>query len=131
MIPPGRGGRARPYSVKDYYEILGLKEGASLEEITARWIELKKQYQSAPEKDSESDKIIKGINEAYRKLKESVPPSVVFDLEQYRKKEAIRSRRAERNRVEKKRSKIILSSATILVIALLIGATIFFMKYLR
>jgi DnaJ-class molecular chaperone len=116
--------------MKDYYETLGLEEGVSLEEITARWIELKKQYQSAPEKDKESDKIIKEINGAYRKLKESVPPSVAFDLEHYREKEAIRSRRAERNRVEKKRSKVILSSA-VLVIALFIGLVIFLMQHLK
>jgi curved DNA-binding protein CbpA len=113
--------------MKDHYEILGLKEGVSLEEIIARWMELKKQYQSDPGKDHESDRNIKEINEAYRKLKESVPPSLSFDLEQYRRKEAIRSRRAQRNRMEKKKSKIILSSS-ILVIALLIGAAVFLMK---
>ncbi len=53
-------------SLKDYYKILGLEESASIEEISARWLEFKKKFQFAPEKHNGTDKRINEINEAYR-----------------------------------------------------------------
>ncbi len=108
--------------MKDYYKILGLEEGASLEEITARWLEIKKQYQFTPEKNNDTDHRIREINEAYRILKASVPPAYKFDLENYLKKRG-HKRKAQVN-AEKK--KMIVVSSSVLAIGLITGALLFF-----
>ena len=110
-------------SLKDYYKILGLEEGASLEEITARWLEFKKQFQITPGKHNGTDKRIKEIkeiNEAYRILKASVPPADEFDIGEYLKKVGL-ARKAERRAAEKKRMTIL--SSSILAICLISGAS--------
>ena len=108
-------------SLKEYYKILGLEEEASLEEITARWLEFKKQFQLSPEKHNGADKQIREINEAYRILKASVPPSDEFNFEKYLK-EGVLARKAQIKAARKKR--IILSSS-ILAICLIGGASFF------
>ncbi len=60
----------RNESMKDYYEILGVKRGASREEIRNRYLELaKRHHPDAKKKALESDRI-KEINEAYEVLKD-------------------------------------------------------------
>ena len=108
-------------SLKHYYEIFGLEEGASLEEIIARWLKFRKQFQLTPEKNDGADKRlkeIKEINEAYRVLKASVPPADEFDLEEDLKK--VMARQAGR-KAEKK--KMVILSSSILAICLIIGAS--------
>lgn len=56
--------------MKDYYEILGLEEDASSEEIRERWLELSKIYHPDVLKSPEADERIKEINEAYQVLKD-------------------------------------------------------------
>ena len=82
--------------LKDYYEILGLKEGASLEQVTARWMELKKEIQTNP-KVGETFKTIKEVNEAYEMLKVSVPSSLEFDMQRFLKEAAL-SRRVKKEK---------------------------------
>ena len=104
--------------LRHYYEILGLEEGASLEEIIARWLELKKQIQFTPERKIGTNKRIKKINEAYRILKASFPPAGEFDLGEYLK-ELVPTREAERKAAKKK---MIILSSSILTICLISGA---------
>jgi curved DNA-binding protein CbpA len=54
--------------MKDYYEILGIEEEATEEEIRARWIELTKYYQPDLGKSREVDERMKEIDEAYEVL---------------------------------------------------------------
>ena len=56
--------------LKDYYKILGLKEGVSSEQVTARWMELKREIQSNP-KVGETFKSIREVNEAYEVLSDA------------------------------------------------------------
>ena len=107
--------------LKDYYEIFGLKEGATLEEIVARWMELKEKFQSKPRKNEATRRAFREINEAYEVLKGSVPFPVDFDMRRFLR-EAAESRRAKK---EETRKKIIISSFAILAICLIIGAYIF------
>ncbi len=107
--------------MKDYYKILGLEEGASLEEITARWLEIKKEYQCKAEKHNGTDNRIKEINEAYRVLKASVPPAYEFDPREYLKRRAL-ARKARENAAKKK---MIIFSSSVLAICLIIGAFLF------
>ena len=112
--------------LRHYYEILGLEEGASLEEIIARWLELKKQIQFTPERNIRTNKRIKEINEAYRKLKASFPPAGEFDLGEYLK-ELVPTRKAERKAAKKK---MIILSSSILTICLISGAFFFILTRL-
>ena len=68
---------------KNYHEILGVKRGASREEITSRWLLLKKQYQSIPREDGGTREKICEINEAYRNLKSSAVSHYDFDVKEY------------------------------------------------
>jgi len=49
----------------DYYEVLGLKRGASAEEIKKAYKELAKKYHPDVSKESDAEKKFKEINEAY------------------------------------------------------------------
>ncbi len=106
--------------MKDYYKILGLEAGASLGEITARWLEFKKQYQFTAEKHNLTERI-KEINEAYRILKASVPPADEFDVGKYLKK-GVLARKAEGNAAKKK---MVIMSSSIFAICLISGAFLF------
>lgn len=106
--------------LKDCYEILGLKEGASSEQVTARWRELKREILSNP-KVGGTFKSIRKVNEAYEMLKACAPSAVEFDMHRFQKEEAA-SRKAKK---EKKRKKKIIISSSILAICLIIGAYIF------
>ena len=105
-------------SVKEYYEVLGLKEGASLEEVTARYLAMKRYIISSIEQGRRPDKTIQEVNEAYVKLKESkIPMAVNFDLEEHLRK-SFTSVRA--GRIKARRNKIIVS-AGILIVFLIVG----------
>ncbi len=105
----------REASLKGYYKTLDLEEGASLEEITTRWLEFKKEYQFAAEKDDAAVRRMKEINEAYRVLKASVPRADEFEIEKYVKK-GVLSRQAERNSAKKK---MVVFSSGVLAICLI------------
>jgi molecular chaperone DnaJ len=49
----------------DYYEVLGLKKGASVEEVKRAYKELAKKYHPDVSKEAEAEKKFKEINEAY------------------------------------------------------------------
>ncbi len=55
----------------DYYEVLGLKKGASAEEIKKAYKELAKKYHPDVSKESEAEKKFKEINEAYSVLSDA------------------------------------------------------------
>ncbi|NWF54682.1 MAG: hypothetical protein HXY45_07820 [Syntrophaceae bacterium] len=106
--------------MKPYYEVLGLKEGASLEEVTASYLSLRKNIISAVERGQKLDRTIPQINEAYVKLKESkVPLAVDFDLEEHLRK-SFTSVRAERRKARKR--KVILASGMVAVLLLVGGS---------
>ncbi len=110
----------KEYPVKEYYDVFGLREGASLEEVTARYMQLKRQIISSIERGRKPDKTLQEINEAYVKLKQSkIPAAVNFDLEEHLRK-SITSIRAERRKARKK--KIILASS-ILGVFLFVGVS--------
>ena len=125
VIQPGSDGSNGGGSLKEHYEVLGLKVGASLEEVTARYMALKKEIISSIEKGKKPDKTIPEINEAYVKLKESkIPLAVNFDLEEHLRK-SFTSVRAERRRARRK--KIIISSG-ILALFLIVGISLLVME---
>jgi hypothetical protein len=118
VIQSGDGDSKGGSPVKEYYEVFGLQEGASLEDVTARYMVLKRQIISSIEKGRKPVKTLQEINEAYVKLKESkIPAAVNFDLEEHLRK-SITSVRAERRKARKK--KIILTSS-IIAIFLIVG----------
>jgi len=107
VLQPGEESKAET-SVKEYYEVLGLKEGATLEEVTARYLALKKYIISSIERGLKPEKTLGQINEAYMKLKESkLPVAVNFDLEEHLRR-SFTSVREERRRARRK--KIIIST---------------------
>ena len=55
----------------DYYEVLGLKKGASTEEIKKAYKELAKKYHPDVSKEHEAEKKFKEVNEAYSVLSDS------------------------------------------------------------
>ncbi len=75
--------------MKDYYEILGLDEDASQEEIRERWLELSKLYHPDVLKSSEADERIKEINEAYQVLKD-YSSRLEYDLKRALQKSVLR-----------------------------------------
>ena len=112
-------------SLKEYYAVFGLRDGASLEEVTARYMALKKHIIYSIEKGQRPEKTIPEINEAYVKLKESkIPMAVNFDLEEHLRK-SFTSVRAERRRARRK--KMILVSG-ILAVFLIAGISLFLME---
>ena len=111
--------------MKEYYKIFGLEEGAALEEVTARYMELKKQLISAAEKRHKMDITFEEINEAYRKIKKSRAPMIAqFDLDELLKKQ-YQVRMAESRKAKVKR--IILTSGVVAV-CLIVGAVIFILE---
>jgi hypothetical protein len=123
VIQSGSDGSNGGGSLKEHYEVLGLRDGASLEEVTARYLALKKEIISSIERGKKPEKSIPEINEAYVKLKESkIPVSVDFDLEEHLRK-SFTSVRAER----RKARRIIISSG-ILALFLIVGISLLVME---
>jgi hypothetical protein len=125
VIQQGSDGSNGGGSLKEHYEVLGLKDGASLEEVTARYLALKKEIIASIEKGKKPGKTIPEINEAYVKLKESkIPVAVNFDLEEHLRK-SFTSVRAERRRARRKK---IIISASILALFLIGGISLLVME---
>src|SRR4030042_314537 len=108
--------------MKDYYEILGVEEGASEEEIRARWIELAKRYHPDLGKTKEADEKIKEINEAHEVLKDN-SKRFDYDFERNFKRFLIKKAHPAKQRGSPIQ-KIILS-ACIFVLFLIIGVVSF------
>ncbi len=83
--------------MKDYYKILGVKEGASEEEIRARWIELTKRDHPDLGETEKGNEKMREINEAYEVLKDESARSQ-YDYERDLKRSIIKRahRRQER-----------------------------------
>lgn len=75
--------------MKDYYEILGLEEDASQEEIRERWLELTKLYHPDVLQSPDADERIKEINEAYQVLKD-YSTRLEYDLERALQKSVLK-----------------------------------------
>ncbi len=121
VIQSGDGDSIGESPLKEYYEVFGLQEGASLEDVTARYMAIKRQIISSIEKGRKPDKTLQEINEAYVKLKQSkIPSAVEFDLEEHLRK-SITSLRAERRKARKR--KIILTSS-IIAVFLIVGVSL-------
>jgi hypothetical protein len=125
VIQSGDGDSKGEIPVKEYYEVFGLQEGASLEDVAARYMVLKKQIISSIEQGKKPNKTIQEINEAYVKLRESkIPAAVNFDLEEHLRK-SITSLRAERRKARKR--KIILASS-VLAVFLIVGVSVLMLQ---
>ena len=111
--------------MKNYYEILGIDEEATQEEIRARWDELTKLYHPDVLQSPEADDRIKEINEAYQVLKD-YSTRLEYDLERALRR-LILKKADERKRKRVRLGKILLpvGLGAILVV---IGAFIFFSK---
>jgi len=110
--------------MKDYYEILGVEEEASIEEIEARVFELAKRYSFNSKEGGKADERIKEIKEAYEILKN---PSTrkEYDVERALKRsilEKMHQRRREREIYHRKR---LLIPAGIVVLFLVVGFLLF------
>ncbi len=90
--------------MKNYYEILGVEEDASQEEIEARWAEWMRQYRSElKEEEGPTAGKIKEITEAYQFLRDPAKRKE-YDLERFLKRSAlkrIQQRREQRYRRRK------------------------------
>ncbi|MDI6754458.1 MAG: DnaJ domain-containing protein, partial [Thermodesulfobacteriota bacterium] len=114
--------------MKNYYEILGIEEEASQDEIRARWAELTKLYHPDLLKSPEADDRIKEINEAYQVLKD-YSTRLEYDLERALRRSILR-RGEERKRKRKRLQKILIPVSLGAVLAVT-GSFIFFSKELK
>ncbi len=109
--------------MKDYYEILGLDEEASQEEIRERWLELSKLYHPDVLKSPEADERIKEINEAYQVLKD-YSSRLEYDLQRALQKSVLR-------KIEEKEAKkfpwpkVIWPAGVLIAVALIIFYIVF------
>ena len=92
--------------MKNYYEILGIDEEATQEEIRARWDELTKLYHPDVLQSPEADDRIKEINEAYQGLKD-YSTRLEYDLERAHRR-SILKKSDERKRKRVRLGKILL-----------------------
>ncbi len=111
--------------MRSYNEILGVKEGASREEITSRWLSLKKEYQSIPSEDPGKREKISEINEAYRNLKDSAGSCFDFDVDEYL---GPGSRNKEKSASGTKGKRTFLFSAILGLILLVSGSVYIFQR---
>ena len=109
--------------MKDYYEILGVEEEASEEEIRARWIELTKRYHPDLGETEEGDERIREINEAYETLKDE-PSRFQYDFERDLKRSFIKKAHRQQERRMNIRKIVLIPSLGILVLFLVIGFAI-------
>ena len=112
-------------SMKNYYEILGIDEEATQEEIRARWDELTKLYHPDVLQSPEADDRIKEINEAYQVLKD-YSTRLEYDLERALRR-SILKKSEERKRRSVRLQKILLP-ISLAAILFVIGAFVFFSK---
>ncbi len=104
--------------MKDYYEILGVEEEASGEEIRAHWIELTKRYHPDLGRTEEGDEKIKEINEAYEILKDDLT-RFNYDFERDLKRSFVK--KAHRRQVRRMNIQKIIIPSGILVLFLIVG----------
>ena len=109
--------------MKDYYEILGVEEEASEEEIRARWIELTKRYHPDLGETEEGDERIREINEAYETLKDE-PSRFQYDFERDLKRSFLKKAHRQQERRMNIRKIVLIPSLGILVLLLVIGFAI-------
>jgi curved DNA-binding protein CbpA len=83
-------------TLKNYYEILGVREDALDEEIRDRWIELVKDCHPDLEGEDPVDERIKEINEAYQVLKQ---PTTRFEYDLQREYERKMERTSRRRKL--------------------------------
>jgi curved DNA-binding protein CbpA len=111
--------------MKNYYEILGIDEEVTQEEIRARWAELTKLYHPDVLQNPEADDRIKEINEAYQVLKE-YSTRLEYDLERALRRSVLKK---TEERKKYRRRKILLPTAVATgVILAVIGSYLFFFK---
>ncbi len=104
--------------MKDYYEILGLEEDASQEEIRERWLELTKIYHPDVWKSPDADERIKEINEAYQVLKD-YSSRLEYDLQRAMQKSVLK-KIVEKEEKKIPWPKIILPTGALIALALTI-----------
>jgi curved DNA-binding protein CbpA len=104
--------------MKDYYEILGLEEDASQEEIRERWLELTKIYHPDVLKSPEADERIKEINEAYQVLKD-YSSRLEYDLQRAMQKSVLK-KIVEKEEKKIPWPKIVLPTGVLIALALMI-----------
>ncbi|MGC8810817.1 MAG: DnaJ domain-containing protein [bacterium] len=104
--------------MKDYYEILGLEEDASQEEIRERWLELTKIYHPDVLKSPDADERIKEINEAYQVLKD-YSSRLEYDLQRALQKSVLK-KIVEKEEKKSPWPKIILPTGVLIALALMI-----------
>jgi curved DNA-binding protein CbpA len=105
--------------MKDYYKILGVEEGASGEEIRARWAELIKHYHLDLGETGEENEKAREINEAYEILKNE-SARFEFDLERAWKRSVIK-KKAHSAKERRMNIRKIMLPAGILVLFLIVG----------
>ncbi len=110
--------------MKDYYEILGIEEEATQEEVRARWAELTKLYHPDVQESPEDSDRIKEINEAYQVLKD-YSKRLEYDLERALRRSILR--RGEQRKRERLRWEKIILAVGLAVI--LIGTVSFLFFY--
>jgi curved DNA-binding protein CbpA/ketosteroid isomerase-like protein len=109
--------------MKDYYEILGVEEEASEEEIRARWVELTKHYHPDLGKTEEGEERIREINEAYEILKDE-STRFQYDFERDLKRSFVKKAHRQQERRMNIRKTIVIPSG-ILVLFLIVGFILF------
>ncbi|MGQ9694992.1 MAG: DnaJ domain-containing protein [Thermodesulfobacteriota bacterium] len=104
--------------MKDYYEVLGLEEDASQEEIRERWLELTKIYHPDVLKSPDADERIKEINEAYQVLKD-YSSRLEYDLQRALQKSVL-NKVAEKEKKKSSWPKVILPASVLVVVIFMI-----------
>src|SRR3974377_969018 len=108
--------------MEEYYKFFGLEEAASLEDVTARYLEMKKHLGSVAKSGRKADFTLGEINAAYRGIKSSrAPVDANFDLGEHLKEKY--ERRTVQIR-EAKARKIFYASG-VLVVCLIAGAAFY------
>jgi curved DNA-binding protein CbpA len=106
--------------MKNYYEILGVEEEASGEEIRARWIELTKRYHPDLGETEEGDEKIREINEAYEILKGDLT-RFQYDFERDLKRSFIKKVHRQQERRMNIQKIVILPCLGIFALVLIVG----------
>lgn len=108
--------------MKDYYEILGVEEEASIEEIEARVFELAKRYSFTLKEGGQANERIKEIKEAYEILKNPLTRKE-YDSDRALKRSVLK--KILQRREERLRKKKIFAFAGAVVLFLVVGFSLF------
>jgi len=108
--------------MKDYYQILGVEEEASAEEIEARWAELMAQYRSRLHKrEGEATEMIKEVKEAYEVLTDPSKRDE-YDFERALKRSTLQ---VPQRRKQKYGWKRLIIPGSVVVLILIVGFFVF------